>query len=131
MARRPASDERQEDMFGAPAPVPAAVEPPAARPSRARPAPPRPVPERFPDDAPMREELETRLDRLSPSELRVLVAAVSDETLAGLTLVAIRQLRRRLAREGRYGSKGRASVLQRAAQQLVSELGEGNDDPDF
>ena len=67
---------------------------------------------------------------LSPAELDEFVAALPDDALAYLTLAAVRQLRRRLARSSGRGGRGRASALERAAQQLTTELGgqAGSDD---
>lgn len=66
--------------------------------------------------------------RLDMPELDELVATVPDDALAHLTLAAVRQLRRRLARStGRKGGKGRASALERAGQQLAAELGNADD----
>ena len=54
-----------------------------------------------------------------------------DAVLAQFTLATIRQLRRRLERNRRYGgSKSLDTVLDRAAQQLMAELGGQNDDYD-
>ncbi len=69
--------------------------------------------------------------RLSRTEWNELVAALPDDALARLVIVTVRQLRRRLVRSGRRSDKGRASALERSAQQLIAELsdhGENNDD---
>ena len=75
--------------------------------------------------------LHDRIARLSPAELRELAATLTDDALGQLILAAIRQFKRRLAREGRYGGKGQKSGLGRVAQQLVAELGEQGGDDDF
>ena len=128
MARRPAADERQVDIFGAILPVPPASAPalssarqtkPKQNRGRVRPAPN--------DKAPTETSMDALASRLSPAELDELAAVLSDDALAHLTLAAIRQLRRRLARSGgRSGGsrgKGRASALERIARQLAAELG--------
>ena len=56
--------------------------------------------------------------RLSRAEWNELVAGLPDDALAQLVIATVRQLRRRLARSG----KGRASTLERSAQQLIAEL---------
>jgi hypothetical protein len=64
--------------------------------------------------------------RATPSELDQLVAALPDEGLAHLALASVRALRRRLARTGASGTRGRkglAGALERAARQLAAELG--------
>ena len=71
--------------------------------------------------------IDTQLVRLSSAELSELVASLPDSTLAHVVIVTIRQLRRRLARIGRGSAKRPTSVLERAAQQLVAELGEHGD----
>jgi hypothetical protein len=136
VARRPAAaDERQADFFGAPAPAPEPATP-GARPAAA----PQPGPKR---DAKRRllpspggqdarggggpgDTLAARLS--SPAELDELAAALPDDALARLTLAAVRQLRRRLARSG--GRGGASAALERAARHLAAELGgqAGSDD---
>lgn len=129
MARKPEVDRRQTDFFGAPAPTPAA---PARRPaskSAPGPAPGRRPPPAGPDVA-SSDNAEVLAARLSPAELNELVAALPDESLAHLVIAAFRQLRRRLARGGGRGGKGRASALERSARQLIAELREGGGDDD-
>ncbi len=134
MARRPAADERQTNIFGAILPVPPTFEPlptPNRHPkrkqgrSRALPAP-------GDQNAPAGANMDELATRLSPAELDELAATLPDGALAHLILATMRQLRRRLARSGGHrGSRSRASALERAAQQLAAEFGstEENSDP--
>ena len=123
MTRRPEVDRRQADFFGAPAPAPAAPTP--------RPAPePKPKPgikrQRAPPDiadTPPCDGIDVRAARLSRAEWNELVAALSDDALAHVVVVAARQLRRRLARRRGRDGKGRAPALERSARQLIDELG--------
>ena len=126
MARRPAVDGRQADFFGAPAPAPAAPEqPPTPKSKPERRAPPS-------DDAGVRPDdgIDALAARLSPSELNELVAALPDDALAHLVIATVRHLRRRLARSGGRGGKDRTSTLERAARQLIAELGGRGEDDD-
>jgi len=131
MARRPAVDERQTDFFGAPAPE---LPSPHAHPVRQ--ARPKQSARRWlssPDGEEARggDDLDALASRLSPPELDELAAALPDDALAHLTLAAVRQLRRRLARSGSRGARSRASAaLERTARQLADELGgqTGSDD---
>ncbi len=144
MARKPGSDERQTDFFGAPVvtpektrntpapkpapslalPKPAAVTPISAK------AEPGPAVTNL--DIPEADDIEAELARMSPAEVRTLVATLPDAVLAQLTLATIRQLRRRLERNSRHaGGKTSNTVLDRAAQQLIAELGGQNDEYDF
>ncbi len=71
--------------------------------------------------------------RARPSELDELIRALTDDGLAHLALSSVCALRRRLARPGASGGRGRkrrASALERAAHQLAAELGgtAGGDD---
>ena len=128
------SDDRQQSLFGTPTELPPApsTASPKQRPeakiprSLARPiAPP-------PDDVePDHDPLPGHLARLSAPELRALVEILPDEALANLVLATIRQLKRRLAKTSRNGQKGRISALDRAAQQLMAELGGQGDEDDF
>ena len=81
------------------------------------------------EDAPVSDSIDGLAARLSPSELNELVAALPDDILAHLIIANARQLRRRLARSGGCGGKSRASSLERAARQLIAELG-GQDGDD-
>ncbi len=128
MARRPEADRRQADFFGVPAPAPAAPE----RLPAPKPQPGQDI-KRWPPtpdsgDAPLGDSIDALAARLSPAELNELVAALPDEALAHLVVATARQLRRRLARSGGRGGKGRASALERSARQLIAELGEQGDD---
>ncbi|MBV9749417.1 MAG: hypothetical protein JO157_11440 [Acetobacteraceae bacterium] len=124
MARRPATDERQANFFGIPAPEPAAPDARPGRPSRTKRDAKRWLPSSGSQDAIDGDSLDALAARLSPAEIDELAAALPDDALAHLILAAVRQLRRRLARSGRRGGGGRASALERAARQLVTELGE-------
>jgi len=78
------------------------------------------------------DSLDTLAARLSPAELNELVATLPDQGLAHLVVAAVRQLRRRLARAGRQAGRRRApSPLERAARELVVELGEHSGDDAF
>lgn len=127
LARRPVTDERQDDIFGTPVRAPRPVKPaPAPTPeAAARPVPAPEMPrhsEPLPELPPFR-----RLDprRLSRMELEELVREMPDDVLVQLTGAVARQLRRRIARaagHGRGSGKGRATALERVAQQLADEL---------
>jgi hypothetical protein len=129
LARRPATDERQEDIFRTPVPAPRPAKPaPAPTPAPMAAAPPIPAPEMprhsepLPELPPLR-----RLDprRLSRMELEELVREMPDDVLVQLTGAVARQLRRRITRaagHGRRSGKGRATALERVAQQLADEL---------
>ncbi len=71
--------------------------------------------------------------RGTPSELDELIRALPDSGLAHLAVASVRALRRRLAKPGATGGrgrKGRAGALERAAHQLAAEIGgtAGGDD---
>ncbi len=69
--------------------------------------------------------MDTLAARLSPAEVDQLASALSDEMLAYFSLAVVRQLRRRLGRafgRGTITGKNRPSALERAAQQLATEL---------
>ena len=107
MARRPGTDERQSDFFGAPAPKP---ETPSARPSR----PPKHERsargEASPPEhrgAPVNNEPEKLVAGLSPADLNEFVALLPDDALARLVIAAVRQLRRRRLRAKNTASKGK------------------------
>ena len=120
------ADDRQQSLFGTPADVPPlpTAETPKQRPeqktSRGR---ARPVVPPFDEVEPEHDRLPGQVARLSAPELRALVETLPDEALANLVLATIRQLKRRLVKSSRNGQTGRASALDRAAQQLVAELG--------
>jgi hypothetical protein len=124
VARRPETDRRQADFFGAPASTPAAPE--------QRPTPkPKPKPgikrQTSPSDieeTPSRDSFDVLAARLSRTEWHELVAGLPDDVLAHLVIATVRQLRRRIARSRGRSGKGRgASALERSAQQLIAELG--------
>lgn len=128
------ADDRQQNLFGIPAevsPVPAT----AAPKQRPEPKPPgariRPKPPPLEDAEPEPDRLPGQLARLSAPELRALVETLPDEALANLVLATIRQLKRRLVKSSRNGQQGRASALDRAAQQLVVELGGQSYEDDY
>lgn len=123
MARKPGDDERQKDFFGAPV---AAAKQLGASPNRRRRSA-----SSSSEAITESDDIDVQVARLSPAELRNLVAMLPDDVLAQLTLATVLQLKRRLARDSRRESKGRASVLDRAAQQLIAELsGQGEHDDD-
>lgn len=128
------ADDRQQNLFGIPAEVPPARAPETPKP---RPEPKSPrgrVQLKAPpleDVEPEHDRLPGQLARLSAPELRGLVETLSDEALADLVLATIRQLKRRLVKSSRNGQKGRASALDRAAQQLVVELGGQSYEDDY
>lgn len=138
MARKPGSDERQTDFFGAPvAPPEKTRDSPAPRPKPSpvitiAPAKEKPEPVAVNLDIPEDGGIEAEFARMSPAEVRNLVATLPDAVLAQLTLATVRQLRRRLERNSRRGGDKRSNtVLDRAAQQLIAELGGQNDEYDF
>lgn len=128
------ADDRQQSLFGIPAETPplSATATPKPRPdpkaARVRTQPTAPPPE---DVEPEHDRLPGQLARLSAPELRALVETLPDEALASMILATIRQLKRRLAKNSRNGQKGRASALDRAAQQLMVELGGQGYQDDF
>ena len=117
MARRPEVDRRQADFFGAP----------ASAPGTPKPKPEQAIKRRSPSSngrlEPVSDSIDVIAARLSPAELKEFIAALSDDALACLVIATARQLRRRLVRSGGSGGKGRASALERAARQLIAELG--------
>lgn len=128
------ADDRQQNLFGVPAEVPPSptTETPKQRaepkPPRGRAQPKAPPPD---DVEPEYDRLPGQLARLSAPELRGLVETLPDEALANLVLATIRQLKRRLVKSSRNGQKGGASALDRAAQQLVIELGGQSYEDDY
>ena len=129
MARRPEADRRQADFFGAPTPTPCAPEhrptsKPKPKPGIKRQPPPSDI-----EETPLCDSIDVLAARLSRTEWNELVAALPDDALAHLVIATVRQLRRRLARSHGRGGKGRASALERSAQQLIAELsGQGEND---
>ncbi len=123
MARRPEVDRRQADFFGAPVSAPGT---PRSKPEQA-------IKRRSPslngEHEPVSDSIDVIAARLSPAELKEFVAALSDDALACLVIATARQFRRRLVRSGGRCDKGRASALERAARQLIAELG-GQDEGD-
>ena len=125
MARRPELDRRQADFFGAPASAPGTPKPkPGQAAERRSPSP-------SPDgkDEPVSDSINVVAARLSPAELKEFVAALPDGVLACLVIATARQLRRRRVRRGGRGGRRRDSFLERAARQLIAELG-GQDEGD-
>ena len=123
VARRPETDRRQADFFGAPAPTLAVPEQcptpkPKPKPGIKRQPPPSDIKE-----APLCDSIDVLAARLSRIEWNELVAGLPDDVLAHLVIATVRQLRRRLARSRGRGGKGRTSALERSAQQLIAELG--------
>lgn len=140
MARKPGSDERQTDFFGAAvaAPEKKTGASPAPRPKPSpvitlAPAKEKPEPVAVGLDIPEDGGIEADFARMSPAEVRNLVATLPDAVLAQLSIATIHQLRRRLERNSRRGDgKNSNTVLDRAAQQLIAELGgQNSDDYDF
>ena len=123
MARRPEVDRRQADFFDVPASAPGT---PKSKPEQAfKRRPPSPNGKH----EPIGGSIDVLAARLSPAELKEFVAALPDDALACLVIATARQLRRRLMRSGGRGGKACNSVLQRAARQLIAELG-GQDEGD-
>jgi hypothetical protein len=124
VARKPKADERQPNFFGNLPPAPTAPDTHHNRQARPRPDT---------KDRQSRsgtDSLDTRAARLSQAELTELAAGLPDNALAHLVIVAVRELRHRLARIHRHAGKRRSSALERAAGQLAAELGGqgGNED---
>ena len=111
MARRPDTDRRQADFFGAPAPTPAAPEQHPIPKPKTKPGIKRQPPPSDTEETPLSDKWNE------------LVAGLPDDVLAHLVIATVRQLRRRLARSRGRGGKGRTSALERSAQQLIAELG--------
>ncbi len=129
VARRPKADRRQADFFDAPAPMPAAPE------HRPAPKPKQGIKHQSPpsdsDEASLGNSIDVLAARLSRTEWNELVATLPDDALAHLVIATARQLRRRLARSRGQSGKGRASALERSAQQLIVELGGQGEDDDW
>jgi len=83
------------------------------------------------DEARLPNSINVLAARLSRTEWNELVATLPDDALAHLVIATARQLRRRLARSRGQGGKGRASALERSAQQLIVELGGHGEDDDW
>ena len=131
VARKPETDWRQADFFGAPAPTSA---PPEQRPApkpKPKPGIKRQPPPSNIEEAPLCDSIDVLAARLSRIEWNGLVAGLPDDALAHLVIATVRQLRRRLARSRGRDGKGRVSTLERSAQQIIVELsgqGENGDD---
>ena len=132
VARRPETDRRQADFFGAPAPTPAAPEQSPTPKLKPKPGIKRQPPPSDIEEVPLCDSIDVLAARLSRTEWNKLVAALPDDALAHLVVATARQLRRRLARSRGRDGKGRASALERSAQQLIDELGgQGENDDDW
>jgi hypothetical protein len=132
MAQRPKTDVRQADFFGIPTSKPTV---PDVRLTRKNKSSQKIASASLPSADNMRTErdsLDTLAARLSPAELNDFVAALPDVALGHLVIVTVRQLRRRIARNNRDAGKHRSSIhLERAARQLIAELGEQGGDDDI
>ena len=132
MAQKPKADARQADFFGIPPSEPAV---PDVRPTRKDKSSQKIAaasPLSTEDVRIERDSLDILATSLSPAELNEFVAALPDSALGHLVIVTVRQLRRRLARNNRVGGKHRGSIpLERAARQLIAELGEQGGDDDI
>ena len=132
MAQRPKTDARQADFFGAPTSTQAAPDLYLARKDKSRQRTKLASPPQANGVRIDRDGLSTLAARLSPAELNELVAALPDAALGHLVIVTVRQLRRRLARNNSEVGKHRSSIpLDRAARQLMAELGEQGGDDDI
>ena len=123
VAKHPAADGRQQDLFGPGAPPPGPTPGrPAERPLGPPTKPARPrrraPPEAAAAPPPSLADLAAEAGH---PELDELVAALSDEALAHLALRAVQALRRRAGRSARGKSAGR-SVLGRTARLLAEEV---------
>jgi len=130
VARRPEADRRQTDFFDAPASTPAAMEhrpTPKLKPKQGikHQSPPSDS-----EEAPSCHSIDVLAARLSRTEWNELVATLPDDALAHLVVATVRQLRRRLARSRGRSGNGRASTLERSAQQLIAELGGRSENDD-
>jgi len=123
VARRPETDRRQADFFGAPAPTPAAPEQRPTSKPKPKPGIKRQPPSSDIEETPLCDSIDVLAARLSRTEWNELVAGLPDDVLAHLVIATVRQLRRRLARSRGRSGKGRTSALERSAQQLIAELG--------
>ena len=126
MAERRA-DERQSDLFGDGV---RKTPPPARRLQRQERRPGEPAGGTEKATGPAGPQAEATLAELAagatPSELDELIRALSDAGLAHLAVASVRALRRRLAKPGASsgrGRTGRVGALERAANQLATELG--------
>jgi hypothetical protein len=132
VAHRPKIDARQADFFGAPTSKAASPDLHVARKNKSsqksKLAPPLSDNDRKMEG----DSLDALAARLSPAELNELVAALPDAALGHLVIVTVRQLRRRLARNHWDAGKRQSSApLERAARQLITELGEQGGDDDI
>jgi hypothetical protein len=116
MRRRYSWDERQGDLFGAPAPKPAAAKRLA------------PTESEIPKEPPVQAvSLASLAQRSSRYELEDMVNEIGDEELAHLVVRGIRILKKRMARAGKGGgdrtlNARRHSPLDRALQEIASEI---------
>jgi len=123
VARRPKADRRQADFFGAPAPMPAALE------HRPVPKPKQEIKHQSPssdsDEARLRNSIDVLAARLSRTEWNELVATLPDDALAHLVIATARQLRRRLARSRgrRRRPRLRAGTLSPATHRRIGRPG--------
>jgi hypothetical protein len=117
VARKPKADERQPNFFGNPPPAPAAPDTHHNRQARPK------LDTKDHQGRSGTDSLDARAARLSQAELTELAAGLPDNALAHLVIVAVRELRHRLARIHRHAGKRRSSTLERAAGQLAAELG--------
>jgi hypothetical protein len=132
VARRPEADKRQADFFATPAPASATADPHPARRGQPKQHAKKPSPPPTGCDPHAPDTLDILAARLSPAELSELVAILPDHALAHLVIVTVRQLKRRLARSNRHADRHRtSSPLERAARQLIAELGEQGADDDI
>lgn len=123
MARGPKADERQADLFGQVPPASSARGARHSRQAKAGPDSKSQLPTEENERFSRPDGLDVQLARLSQAELNDLAAALPDPALAHLVVIAVREIRRRLGRISRQAGKRRGSVLERATQQLVAELG--------
>jgi len=132
VARRPEADRRQTDFFGAPAPTSAALEHRPTSKLKPKQGIKHQSPPSDSEEAPSCHSIDVLAARLSRTEWNELVATLPDDALAHLVIATVRQLRRRLARSRGRSGNGRASALERSAQQLIVELGgRGENDDDW
>jgi hypothetical protein len=123
VAQGPKADERQADLFGQVPPASSASGPRHSRQARPRPDSKSQLPTEDNERFSQPDSLDVKVARLSQAELNDLAAALPDPALAHLVIIAVREIRRRLGRISRHAGKRRSSVLERATQQLIAELG--------
>jgi hypothetical protein len=117
------ADERQADLFGQAPPASSAPGPHYSRQAKPKPDTKSQLPPADNERYPRADSLDVQVARLSQAELNDFAAALPDPALAHLVIVAVREIRRRLGRISRHTGKRRSSVLERATQELVAELG--------